>query len=55
MSEVIQGIEHRPLIVGRTLFDYADVFASQQALPHVDMVKNLLREARAQCKGKTKS
>ena len=35
--------------------EYADVFASQQALPHVDMVKNLLREARAQCKGKTKS
>ena len=35
--------------------EYADVFASQQALPHVDMVKNLLREARAQCKGKAKS
>jgi ribonuclease HII len=35
--------------------EYADVFASQQALPHVDMVKNLLREARAQCKEKTRS
>ena len=28
LSEVIQGIEHRPLIVGRTLFDYADEVSS---------------------------
>ena len=28
MPDVIQGIEHRPLIVGRTLFDYADEVSS---------------------------
>jgi ribonuclease HII len=34
---------------------YADVFASREALPHVDLVKTLLRDARSQCREKTKS
>jgi ribonuclease HII len=34
---------------------YADVFASREAVPHVDLVRTLLREARAQCKDKAKT
>jgi len=35
--------------------EYADVFAAREALPHIDMVNTLLRDARSQCKEKTKS
>jgi hypothetical protein len=35
--------------------EFADVFASQQALPHVELVTSLLRDARAQLRAKRES
>jgi ribonuclease HII len=32
--------------------EYADVFASPAAVPHLDLVRNVLREARAHCRPK---
>jgi hypothetical protein len=35
--------------------EYADVFAAPDAAPHVGLVRDLLRDTRAQCKARTKA
>jgi ribonuclease HII len=52
LSNAVKGLADFDFRAKRLRREYADVFAARDAAPHVDLVRTLLRDARAQLRAK---